>query len=74
MCWAACGIAYIGWLALPLIDEFRRVEIGLALFAAVLCGLLYLIYRRPHPRADDIVRPGSPEELEAQLAAADEIR
>jgi len=73
VCWIACGAAYVGWLAVPVIDEFRRVEIGLALFAAVLCGLLYLVYRKPHPHAEDVIRPGSPQELEAQLASADEI-
>ena len=38
----------------------------------LLCGLLYLLYRRPHARAEDIPAPGSPQELEARLAAADE--
>ena len=36
-------------------------------------GLLYLLYRRPHPIAGDALAPGSARELEAQLAAVDEI-
>jgi len=31
-----------------------------------------LVYRRPKLRPDDPVEPGSPEELEARLAALDE--
>jgi hypothetical protein len=48
------------------------VEIGFTLAAAVLCGLLYLVYRHPRERAEDLMGPGSTQELEAQLAAADE--
>jgi hypothetical protein len=47
------------------------VEVGFAGAAALLCGLLYLLYRRPHA-SDEAIAPGSPEELEARLAAADE--
>ena len=34
--------------------------------------LLFLIYRRPHERAEDVPMAGSAEELEAQLATIDE--
>ena len=71
-CWLSCALAFIGWNLLPVLDEFRRVEVGFAGAAALLCGLLYLVYRRPRARPEDVVRPGSPQELEAQLAAADE--
>ena len=55
---------------MPLVEnEFRRVEIGFALTAGVLFGLLYLVYRHPHERAEDVPRVGSPEELEATLAS-----
>ena len=40
--------------------------------AALLCGLLYLLYRSARIRAEDVPAPGSPEEIEARLAAADE--
>ena len=52
-----------------MLDEFRRVEVGFAGAAALLCGLLYLLYRRPRARPEDVVEPGSPQELEARLAA-----
>jgi O-antigen/teichoic acid export membrane protein len=71
--WLGCAAFFIGWNFVPLVgDEFRRVEIGFALTAGVLFALLYLVYRRPHERAEDVPEAGSPEELEARLAAIDE--
>jgi O-antigen/teichoic acid export membrane protein len=71
--WIACAALFIGWNFVPLIDdEFRRVEIGFLLAAGVLFSLLYYVYRRPHERAEDVPQPGSPEELEARLAAIEE--
>jgi O-antigen/teichoic acid export membrane protein len=71
-CFALSAAAFVGWSLLPMLDEFRRIELGYAGAAALLCGLLYLIYRSPQPRDDDVPAPGSPQELEARLAAADE--
>ncbi|MDX6595548.1 MAG: hypothetical protein QOI72_930 [Solirubrobacterales bacterium] len=71
--WLGCAAFFIGWNFVPLVsDEFRRVEIGFALTAGVLFGLLYLVYRHPHERAEDVPGAGSPQELEARLAAIDE--
>ena len=71
--WIGCAAFFIAWNFLPLVEnEFRRVEIGFVLTAALLLGLLSLIYNRPHERAEDVPQSGSPEELEAQLAAVDE--
>jgi len=72
--WVVCAAGFIGWNLLPVLDEFRRVEVGFAGAAALLCALLYLLYRHPPkvPRPEDVVAPGSPEEIEARLAAADE--
>jgi O-antigen/teichoic acid export membrane protein len=71
-CWIGCAIAFVAWTALPLVsDEFLRVELGYLVSAALLCALLYRVYRRPLG-ARDAVRPGSTEEMELQLAAADE--
>jgi O-antigen/teichoic acid export membrane protein len=71
-CWIGCAAGFIAFNLLPILDAYRRVEVGFAVAAMVLCGLLYLLYRRPHSRSDDIPAPGSPQELEARLAAADE--
>lgn len=71
--WFGCAAFFILWNFLPIVgDEFRRVEIGFALTAGVLFALLYLVYRRPHERLEDIPRAGSAEELEARLASIDE--
>ena len=73
LCWIGCAIAFIVWIAVPIVeDEITRVEVGYLGAAAVLCTLLYWIYRRPHPRDEDTIEPGSTEELELRLAAADE--
>jgi O-antigen/teichoic acid export membrane protein len=72
--WVVCAAGFIAWNLLPVLDEFRRVEVGFAGSAALLCTLLFLLYRSPPktPRPEDVVEPGSPQEIEAQLAAADE--
>ena len=71
--WISCAAFFIAWNFLPIVgNEFRRVEIGFALTAGVLFGLLYLVYRRPHGRPEDIPREGSTEELELRLASIDE--
>jgi O-antigen/teichoic acid export membrane protein len=71
--WIGCAALFIGWNFVPLVaNEFRRVEIGFLLTAGVLFGLLFLIYRRPHERAEDVPEAGSAEELEARLATIDE--
>jgi O-antigen/teichoic acid export membrane protein len=71
--WIGCAGIFVAWNFLPLVgDEFRRVEIGFALTAGLLLGLLFLIYRRPHERPEDVPEPGSPAELELRLAAVDE--
>jgi len=72
-CWIGCAIAFVLWTVLPVVgDEFTRVEVGYLGAATVLCALLYWVYRQPHPRAADRPTPGSGEEVELQLAAADE--
>ncbi len=71
-CWGTAAIAFLAWNLLPVLSEFRRVEVGFLGAAALLCGLLFLLYRSPRVRVSDAVTPGSPEEIEATLAAADE--
>jgi O-antigen/teichoic acid export membrane protein len=73
MRWVGCAVLFVAWNLAPIVaDEFLRVEVGFTACAALLCGLLYAIYLRPHARAEDVPDPGSGAELEARLAAADE--
>jgi O-antigen/teichoic acid export membrane protein len=71
--WIGCAVFFVAWCLLPLIsNEFRRVEIGFTLTAASLLTMLYVIYRNPIERPEDVPDPGSTEELEGLVAAADE--
>ncbi len=71
--WITCAALFIGWNFVPLVsNEFRRVEIGFLLAAGVLFSLLYYVYRHPRERAEDVVQPGSGEELEVQVGMLDE--
>jgi O-antigen/teichoic acid export membrane protein len=72
-CWVGCAIAFVAWTLVPIVDnDFHRVEIGYLGAAALLCSLLYWLYRQPLQRREVRVKPGSTEELELQLASADE--
>jgi O-antigen/teichoic acid export membrane protein len=71
--WIGCAVFFVAWCLVPLIgNEFRRVEIGFTVTAGALLTMLYVIYRRPVARAEDVPDPGSTEELEGLVAAADE--
>jgi O-antigen/teichoic acid export membrane protein len=68
--WGACAAGFLIWLLIPSFDFARRTEVGFLGAAIVLTATLAVLYRRaPQPGG---VRPGSIEELEAQLATADE--
>jgi len=71
-CWVAAATLFIGWYLLGALDELRRVEIGFAVSAVALALMMYALYRVPGGRSEDVVRPGSPAEVEARLAAAEE--
>jgi hypothetical protein len=68
--WGACALGFLAWGLVPIGDEARRIEIGFTAAALALALSLALLYlRRAEPGG---VEPGSVEELEAQLATADE--
>ena len=71
-CWAASAAGFLIWSLLPALDAERRIELGFTLAAIALFSLLLRVYRAPRPRAEDVPKPGSPAELEAGLALADE--
>lgn len=73
LCWLSCAAAFVIWNLTAPVDAFRAVEIGFAGAAALLSVLLYAVYARPHPAPGDSLEPGSPREIEARLATADEL-
>lgn len=71
--WIGCAAFFVAWCLVPLIgDEFRRVEIGFTATAGALLAMLYIIYLRPRERPEDVPGPGTGEEVEGWVAAADE--
>jgi O-antigen/teichoic acid export membrane protein len=73
LCWIASAAGFAVWNLAAGGEVFRRVEVGYLGASVVLCALLLIIYRRPRPRAGEELRPDSPREVEARLAAADEV-
>jgi O-antigen/teichoic acid export membrane protein len=55
------------------LSSFRTVELGFALSAAILAGGLYLVYAFADRTADEPLTPGRGREIEAELAAIDEV-
>jgi len=69
-CWAVSAALFLTWCLLPAIeDEARRVEVGFLGGSILLALLLARVYRSVPAEG---IRPDSPEEIEARLAAADE--
>jgi O-antigen/teichoic acid export membrane protein len=72
-CWIGCAIAFVVWNVVPIVSsEVTRVVVGYLGAAALLCSLLYWLYRQPLLSRETRVEPGSAEEVELQLASADE--
>jgi O-antigen/teichoic acid export membrane protein len=72
--WIACAALFVVWNLAPLIeDEFLRTEVGFTASAALLFALLLRLYSHPVEKPEDVPAVGSTEELEARLAAADEL-
>lgn len=71
--WIFCAVVFVVWTLSSFVAEVDlRVELGFLGSAALLCALLWLIYRNPKPEPGHEVTPDSPEEIELQMAAADE--
>jgi O-antigen/teichoic acid export membrane protein len=72
-CWLGCAIAFVIWILVPILsDELNRVVYGYLGAAALLCSLLYWLYRQPLTKREERIEPGSTEEMELQLASGDE--
>jgi O-antigen/teichoic acid export membrane protein len=72
-CWVACAVAFAAFNLIAPLDPYRTVEVGFTGAAALLAALLFGLYTRPARAPEDAIEPGSPREVEAQLAAVDEI-
>ena len=70
--WAASAAFFVVFLLIADMEQVREVEVAFLVTAALLASLLFAAYRRPVRVADQRIRPGSAEEVEAVLAAADE--
>jgi O-antigen/teichoic acid export membrane protein len=72
-CFIGCAAAFVIWVIVPVVSsDVTRVVIGYLGASVLLCSLLYWLYRQPLEPQEIRVRPGSTEELELQLASADE--
>jgi O-antigen/teichoic acid export membrane protein len=71
-CWAISATFFVAFLLIFRIPVVREVEVAFLITAVLLSGLLYLVYRMPLAKGEEAVQPGSTEELELRLAAADE--
>ncbi len=73
VCWVACATGFIVFNLIQPLDPFRTVEVGFASAprpSPACCTSSTAARTRSPPTRST---PGSPRELEAQLAAADEI-
>jgi O-antigen/teichoic acid export membrane protein len=69
--WATAAAFFVTFLLVAGMEEVREVEVAFLVTAGLLSSLLYLAYRRPLV-GERRIQPGSSEEMEAILAAADE--
>ncbi len=70
--WAVSATFFVTFLLVADMEQVREVEVAFIATAAILSSLLYVTYRRPARRGERRIRPGSGEEVEGVLAAADE--
>jgi O-antigen/teichoic acid export membrane protein len=72
MSWGASAIFFVAFLFVSDMEAVREVEVAFLATALILSSLLWFAYRRPVGAREVRLQPGSTEELEARLAAADE--
>ena len=69
--WAFSATFFVTFMLAASMEAVREVEVAFLVTAGVLSTLLYVVYRS-YAGVERSMRPGSGEELEAVLAAADE--
>ncbi|MEX0993497.1 MAG: hypothetical protein WDZ37_05825 [Solirubrobacterales bacterium] len=70
--WATAAIFFVTFMLIAHMSPVDEVEVAFLASAVLLFGLLQVVYRRPIKAGEITLEPGSVEELEARLAAADE--
>jgi O-antigen/teichoic acid export membrane protein len=70
--WAVAATFFVAFLLIADMEQVREVEVAFLGTAVLLSSLLYVAYRRPALATEQRIRPGSAEEVEGVLAAADE--
>jgi O-antigen/teichoic acid export membrane protein len=70
--WAVSATFFVTFLLVAHMEQVREVEVAFIATAALLSSLLYVTYRRPARRGERGIQPGSAEEVEGVLAAAEE--
>jgi O-antigen/teichoic acid export membrane protein len=72
-CFLGSATVFVVWVLVPIVSsDVTRVVVGYLGSAVLLCSLLHWLYRQPLEPREARVEPGSAEELELQLASADE--
>jgi O-antigen/teichoic acid export membrane protein len=73
LCWVMSSAVFVAINLTSAMDAFLRVEVGFAASAALLCISLFVLYRSPSAESGFEIQPGSSSEVEARLAAADDV-
>jgi hypothetical protein len=71
-CWLTAAAVFVAVNLVPAADSVTRAEIGFGAASLTLFTLLAISYRLSAGRDEDVPREGSVEELETQIAFADE--
>jgi hypothetical protein len=72
-CFLGSATAFVVWVVVPIVsNDINRVVTGYLGASVLLFSLLYWLYRAPLEAKEVPIKPGSTEELELQLASADE--
>ena len=72
-CWVAAASLFVVVNLVPAADSVTRAEIAFGVASFTLATLLAIVHRVGRSHADDVPSSGTPEEIEARVALADEV-
>ena len=73
VCWVVCAAGFVVFNLIAPLDPYRTVEVGFAGVGRAALRPALPALPQPPPRRRRRAHPGSARELEARLAAVDEI-